>query len=60
MNGKGEEEGKRLKERQTAYKQWLEENIVSSVEVGQKLDVRDTEYIWCKATVELKIATENR
>lgn len=33
---------------------------VEKVEVGQKLDVRDTEYIWCIGTVKVKIESPNR
>ena len=28
--------------------------------VGDKLDVRDTEYIWCQGMAELKITTASR
>ena len=30
------------------------------VKAGEKVDVRDTEYIWCSGIVELKISTMNR
>jgi hypothetical protein len=30
------------------------------VKVGDKVDVRDTEHIWCVGQVELKISTANR
>jgi len=31
-----------------------------SVKIGEKIDACDTEYIWCKATVELVVKTANR
>ena len=35
-------------------------HIVKEVKAGDKLDVRDTEYVWCKAVVELKIISKKR
>ena len=34
--------------------------ILKDVKAGDKVDVRDTEYIWCVGTVELKITSANR
>lgn len=31
-------------------------NRVKDVEPGDKIDVRDTEYVWCVGVVKLKIA----
>ena len=42
------------------YQDWLESHRVKSVKPGDKLDVCDTEHIWCKATVELVCRTHNR
>ena len=41
-------------------KEWKDKHGVKEVRVGDKLDVRDTEYVWCKAVVELKIVSQNR
>jgi len=34
--------------------------VVKNVKPGDKLDVCDTEYIWCKATVELVVKSKIR
>jgi hypothetical protein len=39
------------------YKQWKDKHRIVSVKAGDKVDVRDTEYVWCTGTVELKIST---
>lgn len=33
---------------------------VEKIEVGDKLDIRDTEYIWCVGTVQIKIESPNK
>lgn len=33
---------------------------IESAEVGDRIDVRDTEYIWCQGTVKIKIECPNR
>lgn len=43
-----------------AYKEWLDKKKLVDVKPGDKVDVRDTEYIWCVGVVELKITTQNR
>lgn len=51
----------RWKSRATAYKEWKTQHILSKiVKAGEKVDVRDTEYIWCSGVIELKITTLNR
>ena len=50
----------RWKERTQKYKEWLSGHKVQSVKAGEKLDVCDTEHIWCKATIELIVKTLNR
>jgi hypothetical protein len=52
------EDFKRYKERVKAYKLWREKHSLKDVKVGEKIDVRDTEYIWCVGEVELKITSE--
>jgi hypothetical protein len=37
------------------YRDWIAGHKVHSVKPGDKLDVNDTENIWCRATVELVI-----
>ena len=54
----------KYKTRLEAYKLWKEKHILCPpgrvVKVGDKVDVRDSEHIWCVANVELKISTLNR
>lgn len=46
------------------YKEWKDKHVMHKkdrvVKVGDKVDVRDTEHIWCVGQVELKISTANR
>ena len=42
------------------YQEWLNSHTLSSIKAGEKIDVCDTELIWCNATVELVIKTPNR
>lgn len=55
-----EEEAKRLEERIKNHQKWVEKHKVENVKAGDKLDVLDTEHIWCQAVVELKIRTSNK
>ena len=50
----------RYQERLANYAKWLEKHRVPLVKAGQKLDVLDTEHIWCNAAVELKIQVQNQ
>jgi len=54
------EELARWQERFSKYNEWQESSVLKSVNVGEKVDACDTEYIWCKATVEMVIRTSNR
>lgn len=54
------EEFNRWQERMKSYKDWVESHKLKDVKPGDKVDVFDTELIWCKATVELVIKTANR
>lgn len=48
-------------ERTKKYQEWISSHKVThQPKAGDKLDVCDTENIWCKATVELIIKTGNR
>jgi hypothetical protein len=47
-------------ERVKKYQEWLQAHKVSAVKAGEKLDILDTELIWCQATVEMVIKTTNR
>ena len=38
----------------------LDRNRIDSIEPGAKIDVRDTEYIWCSGTVKIKIECPNK
>lgn len=33
---------------------------IDKVEVGDKIDIRDTEYVWCEASVKIKIENPNK
>lgn len=46
---------KRYQERVKAYQEWHKKQMLVNVKPGDKVDALDTEYIWCKAVVELKI-----
>ena len=50
-----EKEADRMTERLKNHENWLEKHNVKFVKPGDKLDVLDTEHIWCSAIVELKI-----
>lgn len=54
------EEYQHYENRVKQYRDWKAKHKVSQVKAGDKLDVRDTEYIWCVATVECKITSQNR
>lgn len=43
-----------------SYKKWVVGHKLQSVKPGEQVDACDTEYIWCKATVELVVKTPNR
>ena len=51
---------KRYEERVKAHKTWLDKKLIKEVKSGEKVDALDTEYIWCKALVELKIRAKGR
>lgn len=34
--------------------------MLSDIKAGEKIDVRDTEYIWCTGNVEQKVTTPNK
>jgi hypothetical protein len=39
---------------------WQEKHkLPASIKAGSKIDALDTEHIWCKATIELKISAQN-
>ncbi len=52
-----EDEYNKWIERLDNYKQWLHKHEVHELKAGQKIDVRDTEYVWCVGNVELKITS---
>ena len=54
------EEFDRWTERMKKYKEWVNGHRVQTVKAGDKIDVNDTENIWCRATVELVIKTQSR
>ena len=53
-----EDEYNRWKDRVNNYKQWKNKHKLTDYKVGDKIDVRDTEYIWCVGTIELKITSK--
>ena len=54
------EEYNKFSEKLAVRKQWRQKHLLSQIKVGDKVDVRDTEYVWCKAIVELKVLSESR
>ena len=42
-----EEENKKYKERLDAYNAWIDKHRIKEVKAGERIDVRDTEYVWC-------------
>jgi len=42
------------------HKEWVDARKLENVEPGTKVDVRDTEYIWCEGTVKIKVECPNR
>ena len=63
VRSKGESdqsELKRYEERAKHLIDWKDKQRVKEVKAGDKVDALDTEYIWCKAQVELKIRAKGR
>lgn len=53
-------EYERQRARFEAYREWKNKHQINAeIKVGEKVDIRDTEYIWCVGTVEVKIKTIN-
>lgn len=59
-NDDNAEELQRYKERVKAHEEWLSKQSVEPIKPGEKVDALDTEYIWCRAQVELKIQARGR
>lgn len=59
LSGEKEEYDK-FKDKLKLREEWKTKHTIKDIRVGDKLDVRDTEYVWCKAVVEMKIVSENR
>lgn len=55
-----EEEIERYNTRLQNHKNWLKKHTLCNARPGQKVDVLDTEHIWCTAEVEIKILAEDR
>ena len=49
------EETDRFQHRLKVFSEWKDKHSLKKVKAGDKIDVRDTEYIWCPAIVETKI-----
>ena len=56
MNGQLEEYEK-WNTRVKSYNDWKQKHNVLDHKAGDKVDVRDTEYIWCSGVIELKISS---
>ena len=54
------EDFERWQMRAKAYKEWKAKHSVKECKVGDKIDVRDTQSMWCAANIELKISSEKR
>lgn len=48
-----------LQQRRTQYKNWQKLRYLDEVEVGMKIDCKDTEDIWCPAVIKLIIDRVN-
>eukprot|EP00344_Euplotes_crassus_P012672 CAMPEP_0196998598 /NCGR_PEP_ID=MMETSP1380-20130617/3948_1 /TAXON_ID=5936 /ORGANISM="Euplotes crassus, Strain CT5" /LENGTH=357 /DNA_ID=CAMNT_0042415225 /DNA_START=658 /DNA_END=1731 /DNA_ORIENTATION=- len=46
------EDLKNWQNRKNQYLEWKKSHTLSNVSIGDKVDVRDTEYIWCTGSVE--------
>ena len=55
-----DEDFRRREERLKNHAEWVEKHKITNVKPGDKIDALDTEYIWCKAVVELKIQAKGR
>jgi hypothetical protein len=55
-----EEEFTRFKDRRVKYEAKRSELVLSEIKSGDSVDVRDTEYIWCSASVELVINSKDK
>lgn len=55
-----DEDYRRREERIKAHAEWIEKHKITNIKPGDKIDALDTEYIWCKAVVELKIQAKGR
>jgi hypothetical protein len=65
QESKESQEGlEKYKQRLESYREWKEKHLLCApgkvVKPGEKVDVRDTEHIWCVGQIELKICTQNR
>lgn len=52
------EKFKKQKERLTQWQQ--SKKIDNSIAVGDKVDVRDRAYVWCKGSVKMIVESQNR
>lgn len=63
LNHQEESDIAKFKVRMQAYLEWKAKHLIcqsdgkTTVKAGDKIDVRDTEYIWCIGEVELKVST---
>jgi hypothetical protein len=46
------EDLKNWQSRRNSYIKWRQEHRVKNIKIGDRIDVRDTEYIWCSGAVE--------
>lgn len=53
------EEFNKWQERLLKYNEWIESSQLRSAKVGDIVDACDTEYIWCKAQIEIIIKTQS-
>ncbi|CDW88471.1 UNKNOWN [Stylonychia lemnae] len=55
------EDHNRFRDRVKNYQAWKDKHVLSyDLKAGDKIDVRDTQYIWCVALIQLKIQTPDR
>ena len=56
LNGE-EDEFIRYQERVKSHDEWQDKIKLKEIKVGDQIDVRDTEFIWCIGIVELRITS---
>ena len=54
------EERKKYEERRRNFEEWIQRTLLGEVKAGQRIDIKDTEHVWCVGQVELKFTSKSR